>query len=240
MSNNTFGKEERSLLRSREIMAWGQLGLVVAFLVLGLSHCSSSTALENLSNQKLIGVQLCNGGAIYAEQRFGMEREDIVIQTFASDWVSQLWSWDGKVPGTKEDDIGVKTQNGNKVPVNSWVASLAVAPQLAVGFLNELSKTIPNGVYQGQYTAAIDFRYISNPREVAPGIWDINILSDRIVFDKFNKRQLKPKPFNKTLRIRAVPIAEPALKENANVLEQTLYQMKAKGLQIISILDYKP
>ena len=164
----------------------------------------------------------------------------MVLQSFAQEWVSWLWSWDGTTPGTKEDDYGVKTATGVKVPIDTWVASLMMNSHFAMNFLNELSKQVPKGVYEGQYSSAVNFRYVSKPDRIAPGLWDVSLLSERIIFDEYNKKQLKPIPFNKTLRIRAVPIVHSPLKENANALEKTLYAMKAKGLEIETILDYNP
>ena len=240
MKRRNFGKDEKSLLRSREMIAWGQLVLAVALVMLTISSCSDSFALQNLSNQQLTTVQLCDGQTLYAQKRFSKEREDAVIQDFAQKWVSLTWSWDGFSPGTKHKDPGVKAANGSPVPMTAWAASYMMNSDFAVGFLNELSEKIPQGVFNGQYSATVNFRYVSAPRQIKPGIWDVDLISERIIFDEYNRQQLKPIPFNKTLRLSAVPIAYSPLKDNANALTKTLYSMKAQGLEIQTLLDYKP
>ena len=245
-----LGKEEKSLLKSREMIAWGQVALAVIFMLLTFTSCSNSRAIARLSKQQLSTVQLCDGTALYAKQRFSKEREDIIIQDFAQKWVSLWWTWGGTYPGRKEKDgsasadIGVSVDNGQKVPVNAWAASLMMNPQNASSFLKELSepknKNIPNGYFNGHFSTTVKVRYVSVPRQVKPGIWDVDLISERLIFDKRNRKQLKPIPFNKTLRIRAVTIAHSPLKENSNALERALYAMNASGLELETMFDYKP
>ncbi len=239
MPRSYLSSEEKSLLKSRETIAWGQLALCVAFVLLAFASCSNSRSFSALKSQKLTTVQLCDGRSLYASQKFGLDREEVVIKNFAMEWTSLMWSWHGKNPGTQNKDVGVKTTTGATVPINSWAASLMMNPNYAELFLDQLSKITPKGVYSGQISGAVKIRYVSPPRLVKPGIWDVDLISERIIFDKHNNQQLKPVPFNKTLRIRAITISHSPLKENANPLEKTLYSMSAAGLEIETVLDYK-
>jgi len=250
MKKSFLGKKEESLLRSREILVWGQIVLAFAFIVSSFSGCVDSNSINNFSRQQLSVVQLCDGSSLYAQQRFTIDREPEVVQNFAQQATSLFWTWDGTYPGRVDergkpvDDKGMKAENGYLVPVNAWAASLMIKPTLATSLLNELSdpqnKKIPPGYFKGNFTTTLKIRYISEPVEVKTGIWDVSLVSDRLVFDRHNNQQMKPIGFNKTLRIRAIPIVHSPLKENADGLDKALYAMNANGLEIIGMFDYKP
>jgi len=253
MKKRLLGKNEESLLRSREMIAWGQIGMAIAFICLAFSSCSNSSAIHNFSREQLATIQLCDGSALYAKHRFSNEREDLVIQDFTQQFVSLLWTWDGKNPSKKpmskkEDqknlDPGIKAENGQKVPISGWAASLMMNPKLANNFLNELSSPqslhIPKGYFSGNFNTTVKVRYVSIPRQLIPGIWEVDVVSDRLIFNKRKNRQLKPIPFNRTLRIKAITISHSPLKEDANPLDRALYAINAKGLEVETILDFKP
>ena len=222
-----------NLAKVREKVVLTQIGLTLALILVGFSSCNNSAAIKNLSSRRITNVQLSDGTAIVVQQKEGNHRENIVIKNFVKQWVTLMYGWSGVVPGTEKQDRGVQTTSGGVVPVNSWLASLMMEPSFADGFLNELSEIVKNqGVMDGWLASTVKFRYISEPRQIAPGLWEVDLIADQILFDNRHNRQRPSISYNKTFRILAIPIPTSPLGEDANVLEKTLFKMQASGLEI--------
>ncbi|MCU0533975.1 MAG: hypothetical protein MUD14_08770 [Hydrococcus sp. Prado102] len=226
--------------KEREKITLGQLILAGAFILLSFSSCTVALSNKKLAEQKITNVQLADGTAILIQEQTGYYRNPNLIKKFTQQWVSLMFSWDGKIPGTDRADPGVKTPNGKKVPINSWGASLMMEPEFAQHFLDELATLVPESVFTGKLKSSVIVRYQSEPKQINKTTWEINLISDRILFDKFSNAQKAVIPFNKTFTIKAVAIPNSPLKENANTLDKTVYKMRTGGLEIVSIVDYEP
>lgn len=226
--------------QEREKITLGQLILAGAFILLSFSSCTIAISNKNLSQQPITNVQLADGTAILVQQKPGNYRDPNLIKEFTKQWISLMFSWNGKLPGSDQPDPGLKAGKDHKVPVNSWGASLMMEPTFGQTFLEELADLIPDKVFSGSLQSAANVRYISEPKPIQGNAWEVNVVADRILYEPSTQTQQPIVPFNKTFTIQAVEIPNSPLKENANTLEKTIYKMRTAGLEITSIVDYNP
>lgn len=239
LNTNLDTRLSKLLPQDREKITLGQLILAICFILLTFAFFTIAISNKNLSEKKVTNVQLLDGTAILIENYPDNHRDPKLISNFAQQWLTLMFSWDGKIPGTDQPDPGVKTPNNKVVPINSWAAGLMMDPQFGVTFLDELSNLIPNNVFSGTIQSSIILRYISEPQQITQNNYQINVIADRILFDKETGIK-NPIPFNKTIKIRTTVIPNSPLKQNANFLEQTIYKMRISGLEIYEITDYNP
>jgi hypothetical protein len=233
-------QQHRLIPQEREKITLGQLILAGAFILLSFSSCTVALSNKNLSEQRITNVQLADGTAILVQQKPSHYRDPNLIKEFTKQWVSLMFSWNSKLPGSDQPDPGVKTANNKKVPVTSWGASLMMDSTFAQGFLEELTHLIPDKVFSGSLQSAASVRYLSEPKPINQNTWEVNVVAERILYDTSTQTQQPIIPFNKTFTIKAVEIPTSPLKDKANTLEKTVYKMRSSGLEIISIVDYNP
>lgn len=222
----------------REKITLGQLILACAFIILAFSSCQIAIANRQLAERKITNVQLVDGNALVIEQKEGNYRNPQLIKTFVQQWISLMFSWEGKQSGTDKPDPGVKTTSGDRVPINSWAASMMMEPEFSEEFLNGLAELIPSEVFSGRLRSAAYVRYISEPRQISSAAWEVDVIATRTIFDETARTQRQIIPFNKTFLIRAVAIPTSPLGENANSYEKTIYKMRSSGLEITAITNY--
>jgi hypothetical protein len=230
------GQNREIIPKVREKIAFGQLILACAFLVLAFSSCQVALSNRQLAKRQVTNVQLTDGTAILVEERSANYREPHLIQEFAKQWVSLMFSWEFK----PETDPVVKTTQGDRLPANAWAASLMMEPQFGQAFINQLAKLIPPEIFSGRFQGTAFVRYVSPPRQMSQTTWQVDIIATRTLFDQTSRTQKGVIPFNKTLTIAAVAIPTSPLGDKANSLEQMVYQMRASGLEITEIVDYDP
>ncbi|NEO98715.1 MAG: hypothetical protein F6K58_08555 [Symploca sp. SIO2E9] len=216
----------------------GQLGLSLAFLILSFAFLQQSISNKNLSQRKVTFVQLADGTSRRIEERDGNYRDAKTIKNFVGSWLSLTFSWNGKISGTGEPDPGIKLENGGRVPVNTWAASLAMEAEFGKSFLKELAKLVPSEVFAGNLESAVYVEYYSEPRQTSTTTWEIDVIATRILLD--NNRGEERIDFNKTFTLKAVEVPASPLENNANKVEQLIYQMRSSGLEIQSIVNFHP
>ncbi|MGK7875419.1 MAG: hypothetical protein AB4426_19600 [Xenococcaceae cyanobacterium] len=216
----------------------GQLGLALAFFLLSLAFLQQSFSNKNLSQRKVTFVQLADGTSRRIEERDGNYREPKIIKNFVGSWLSLTFSWNGKISGTEAPDPGIKLEDGGRVPVNAWAASLAMKAEFGKSFLKELAKLVPSEVFAGRLESAVYVEYYSEPRQTSPTTWEIDVIATRIMLDT-DKGEERIN-FNKTFTIKAVEVPISTLEDDANKVEKVIEQMRISGLEIQSIVDFDP
>lgn len=226
------------LPKVKEKLALGQLILACSFILLSFSSCQIAIANRQLASRRITNVQLADGTAIAVEQKNRDYRDSQLVQTFVNQWISLMFSWDGKRTDSEEPDPGVKTTNGGRVPMNAWAASMMMQPEFGEVFLNKWSELIPSKVYSGRYRSAAYVRHLSAPRQIGPATWEVDVIATRTIFDESAQTHKQVIPFNRTFTLKAVAIPQSPLDEQANSLERLIYKMRSSGLEITAIEPY--
>ncbi|NES96470.1 MAG: hypothetical protein F6K32_14805 [Desertifilum sp. SIO1I2] len=206
--------------------------------ILTIAVIFNSFSLKSLSQKKVTFVQLKDGSTASVIEADGSYREPKTIKTFVSNWVNLTWGWDGKLPGTNEPDPGIKVKNTEKVPTSTWMASLMMESEFGEASLVELAQIIPDGVFEGKTRSTAYVSYLSEPREIQKGVWEIDVIATRVVLEQGigESRQ----PFNRTITVKATEVPISPLGENANLIEKTVNSMRSAGLEITKIVEYNP
>ncbi len=221
---------------TKDKIVLGQLGLTIAFVILSLAFLQQSLSNKNLSQRKVTFVQLADGTATKIEQRNGNYRSAETIKNFVGSWLSLTFSWNGKIAGTEAPDSGIKLHRGAKVPVNAWAASLAMEASFGQSFLQELAKIVPPEVFSGQLASAVYVEYYSQPRQISPNTWEIDVIATRILLDNYQGEERIN--FNKTFTLKAVEVPVSPLGDDANKVEKVIAKMRMSGLEIQAIVDF--
>lgn len=237
---NSNTKIEQLLPKDREKITFGQMVLAIAFILLAFSSCATTLSNKQLASKRITNVQLSDGTAILVQQQDGNYRDKALIKQFVSQWVSLTFSWDGTIPGTQEKDPGIELPNKQKIPTTAWTASWMLEPKFGQTFLEELTQLLPKGVLSGDLQSAAIVRYVSDPQTIDNVTWRVNVIADRILFNRATNSQYAIIPFNKTITIKATAIPTSPLKDKANFLEKIVYKMRVAGLEIQDCYDYKP
>ena len=143
----------------------------------------------------------------------------------------------GKIPGTNDPDPGIKII-GSQVPTTAWMRSLMMESEFGKASLVELAKLVPNTIYSGKTRSGVYISHISEPREIKRGVWEIDVIATRVVLEQGIGESREQ--FNRTFTVKAVEIPKFPLKENANELEKTIHSLRAAGLEISRIVEFKP
>jgi hypothetical protein len=226
------------LPESKNTLAWCFVLLTGMVGILTVAVIFNTWSFRVLSQRKVTFVQLKDGTTARVVEADELYREPKTIKTFVSNWVNLTWSWDGKIPGTNESDPGIKTQKGGKVPTSAWMASLMMESEFGEASLVELAKLVPNSVFEGKTRSTAYVSYISEPREIKKGVWEVDVIATRIVFSQGVGESREP--FNRTLTLKATEVPISPLGENANLVEKTVNSMRSAGLEITRIVEFKP
>lgn len=148
------------------------------------------------------------------------------------------WAWSGKIPGTNDPDPGIKVKGSTKVPTTAWMGSLMMESEFGKASLVELAQLVPNTIYSGKTRSGVYISHIGEPREIKRGVWEIDVIATRVVLEQGIGESREQ--FNRTFTIKAVEIPKSPLQENANELEKTIHSLRAAGLEISRIVEFKP
>lgn len=226
------------LPESKNTLAWCFVLLTGMVSILTVAVVFNSFNLNSLAQKKVTFVQLKDGTTARVMSADSSYREPKTIKTFVSNWVNLTWSWDGKIPGTNEPDPGIKIKKSSKVPTSAWMASLMMESEFGEASLVELAKLIPNGVFEGRTRSTAYVSYLSEPREIKQGVWEIDLIATRVILEPGigESRQ----PFNRTITVKTTEIPVSPLGENATLVEKTVNSMRSAGLEITKIVEFKP
>lgn len=219
--------------------------LALCFLILTgvnilnlILHLFVAYRINSVAAMKTTQVQLVNGQTYYVSERDRLFRYSSVIQNFVKNWTELTFNWDNKIPGTNETDSGIKV-NSKRVPTSSYFASLLMEPEFGKASLSQIAELVPNTVFSGQLRSTVIISFISEPREIRPGEWEVDMVATRLLVDRSLGKDERI-PFNRTFRLKAVEIQTSPLGNQASAFEQKVYELRSAGLEINRITEFKP
>ncbi|MBE9052754.1 hypothetical protein IQ243_20465 [Nostocales cyanobacterium LEGE 11386] len=216
------------------------ISLLVQFLNYG--------AIRRLAGQQVPTlIQLSSGETINAKAVAPTERSSEVIKKFVSDTFIRMFNWDGIIqtfnekgePITKQDP-GVEIREGSKtgrVTAKAYDASFAITEKenFRGAFLRKLAQMTPNGVFSGDAQVSLIPRFISEPRKLKDGKWEIDLVATLVTFSRSNNDG-KGIAFNKTITVEAITTLQSPPEETTD-LAKKIYAARQSGLEITQIID---
>ncbi|MBD2450502.1 hypothetical protein H6G76_25785 [Nostoc sp. FACHB-152] len=204
-------------------------------------------AISVLGQKQLALVQLVNGDTIYAQAVEPQERSDEVIKKFVSDTFIRMFNWDGLIkafnakgePITKADpgiEVGqLNSKSNSRVTTSAYDAAFALSEKqnFRAAFLRKLASITPFGIFTGEQQISLIPRFISQPRQVKNGRWEIDFIGTLVTFNRSNNAGAGI-PFNKTVTVEAISTPQAI---NTTELSQKIYAARRAGLEIIEIVD---
>ncbi|MBD2426983.1 hypothetical protein [Phormidium sp. FACHB-1136] len=235
---------------SRQRLLDGNNKSLLALLQLAILGFSSVTLVfilfltvrvNRIVNRQPTFVQLTNGDTVYISERERNYRRPEVIRQVVNDWTMLSFNWDGTLPGTDEPDEGVAVEGvRGRVPFSVSIASFLLEPELGSEMLQLFAtEIVPSGVFTGELRQVITIEDISDPRQIADGRWEVDIVSTRRLLDRRNGSQ-RAIPWNRTYTLQAVEIPNSPLGDEASRVEQLVYDTLGAGLQIVDIVPFDP
>lgn len=186
-------------------------------------------------------AQLTNGETLYISERDRNYRHPEVIRKTVNDWTLLTFNWDGTLPGSDEPDEGVGVPESRaRVPFSMSVAALMLEPDFGAATLRLFAEElVPSGVFTGDLRQVVTIEYLSEPRQIAEGRWQVDMLATRRLIDRRDGAS-QPLAFNRTFTLQAVEIPQSPLGAEASLVEQLVYDTLGAGLQITDIAPYTP
>ncbi|NJM23398.1 MAG: hypothetical protein HC836_47325 [Richelia sp. RM2_1_2] len=232
-------RRPKLLLDSKDILPLCFIGLTTFSLISFLFLLFLSFKVNQLAARKTTFVQLVNGRALVISEQHYLYRHPEVIKNTVRQWANLTFNWDGVIPGTKELDKGRDIGKSKRVTTNAYIASFLIQSGKK-GFRNavlkELAKITPTRVFGGQVRSKIIISYLSAPRQVKLGEWEVDMVATRVLVNLSGGTDEEIN-FNRTFRLQAVDIPSPQLNENS-ALEQQLYEIRSAGLEITKISEF--
>ncbi|RCJ22872.1 hypothetical protein A6770_29350 [Nostoc minutum NIES-26] len=206
-------------------------------------------AINVLGRKQLALVQLSDGDTISAASVEPQERSNEVIKKFVSDTFIRMFNWDGLIktfndkgePITKQDtgiEVGKLNSKSNiRVTTSSYDAAFALSERqnFRAAFLRKLASITPFGIFTGEQQVSLIPRFISQPRQVRKGRWEIDFIGTLITFNRTDNAGLGI-PFNKTVTVEAISTPQ-TIPNNTTELSKKIYAARRAGLEIIEIVD---
>ncbi len=229
------------------IAAASGLGIAVISLLIQFLNYGATSKLA--SKQAPTLVQLNNGEVIRTKAVEPLERTSETIKKFTSDTFIRLFNWDGVIqefdkkgnPITKPDTgIEIENKEGKtlgRVTTTSFEAAFALSEKqdFRASFLRKLAQITPPGVFGSETQVSLVPRYVSEPRKIDEGKWEIDIVATLVTFKRTNNAG-KGISFNKTVTLEAVSTPQiPPI--NTPKLAQKIYMVRKSGLEITQIID---
>lgn len=227
-------------VESKNLLALLQMGILGTQLLLLLGLLFLAAKQNVLANRRPTMAQLVNGETVYISEQDRNFRYPQVLRKVVSDWTTLTFNWEGTLAGTDQRDEGVLIKAAKKkVPLNTWFASVMLEPTFAEASLKELANLVPSTVFTGKTRAVTVINYLSEPRQLAPSKWQVDLVATRMVLDRQTGASERL-PFNRTFTLQAVEIPRSPLGENAPLVERKIYDLRAAGVQITDITPYDP
>ncbi len=225
----------------KNLLAVLQLCILGSSVVILLLQIALWARMNGLASRRPTFVQLTNGEAVIISERDRRFRSPEVIRKSVSDWIYLSLNWDGVIPGTDKPDAGVAVMGSRrKVPFGMSIASYLLEPAFAKETLKLMAEEIvPPEVFRSEVRQVVTIDYLSEPRQIAPGRWQVDVQATRNLIDRRTGAR-QPLLFNRTFTLRVVEIPRSPLGSNASLVEQLVYQTMGAGLQITDITPYDP
>ena len=232
-------RRPRLLIDSKDILPLCFIGLTTFSLISFLFLLFLSFKVNQLAARKTTFVQLVNGRALVISEQHYLYRHPEVVKNTVRQWANLTFNWDGVIPGTKKLDKGRDIGKGKRVATNAYIASYLIQSGKQ-GFRNavlqELAQITPARVFNGQVRSKIIISYLSAPKQVKMGEWEVDMVATRVLVNLPGGADEEIN-FNRTFRLKAVDIPSPQ-SNDSSALEQQLYEIRSAGLEIVKISDF--
>ena len=232
-------RRPKLLLDSKDILPLCFIGLTTFSLISFLFLLFLSFKVNQLAARKTTFVQLVNGRALVISEQHYLYRHPEVVKNTVRQWANLTFNWDGVIPGTKELDKGRDIGKGKRVTTNAYIASFLIQSGES-GFRNavlqELAQITPARVFNGQVRSKIIISYLSAPRQVKMGEWEVDMVATRVLVNLAGGADEEIN-FNRTFKLQAVDIPFPQ-SNDTSALEQQLYEIRSAGLEITKISEF--
>jgi hypothetical protein len=234
-------RRSKLLLDSKDILPLCFIGLTTFSLISFLFLLFVSFKVNQLAARKTTFVQLVNGRALVISEQDYLYRHPEVIKNTVRQWANLTFNWDGIIPGTKELDKGRDIGKGKRVTTNAYIGSFLIQSGKQ-GFrqaaLKALAEITPSRVFGGQVRSKIIISYLSTPRQIKMGEWEVDLVATRVLVNLAGGAD-EEIIFNRTFKLQAVDIPESSVNDNSP-LERQLYEIRSAGLEITKISDFPP
>jgi hypothetical protein len=218
------------------------LSLIVQFLNYGAMRRLAKSEVPSL-------IQLSSGETIYAKAVEPAERSNETIKQFVSDSFVGMFNWDGLIQKNNaqgkliiETDPGVEIKGVDenatkKVTTRAYEAAFALSEKqgFRTAFLRRLAGMTNPEIFSGNMRVAIIPTYISSPRKIKDGLWEIDFQSTLVTFKKSDNAG-EPIAFNKTVTVQAITTPQNPPKDTTDIAKK-IYEIRKPGLEIIHIID---
>lgn len=226
---------------------------VMAFLMGGISlliQFLNYGAIRRLIKNEIPSlIQLSSGETIYAKAVEPAERSDETIKQFVSDSFVGMFNWDGLIQKNNEQgklivetDPGVEIKGldnepTRKITSRAYEAAFALSDRVGfrAAFLRRLSQMTDPEVFSGNMRVALIPHYISPPRKIRDGKWEIDFQSTLVTFRKLDNAG-NGIALNKTVTVEAVTTPQKP-PEDTTELALKIYKIRKSGLEITQIVD---
>lgn len=230
----------RLLPDSEYLLPFCFLGLTVVAAVNLVLLLFVTYRLNHLAQRKNTFVQLINGEAIAVGEKEALYRHPEVIQQTIRQWTSLTFDWNGLILDSQKTDPGYDLGKGQQITTNAYFGSFLIEPG-SKGFRQQALQIIaditPPQIFSGQARSKIVIAYISPPREIATGTWEVDLISTRLIV--YRNGAESEVDFNKTFTLKAVDIPFPPPHADSSQFEQRVYEIRQAGLEISKIIDYQ-
>lgn len=228
---------DKILLTQRSRFGWLPLAIVttllfncyLTFKLLGLNKSA-------VTNRPYIYVQKTDGTVEIAEPALDLYRSEVVLQSYAEDWLKLAFTWRSSNPNTFVSEGQVK------YPLPLHIASQAILPGYREAYLVAVNQKYSQQFSFNNYLTGSHQSYIrvfKKPivKQVEPGIWDVTVIATRT--HSRGKSIIAQEKFNHTLRLKAVYPGNSRLAHSQQTfLEKLFNKTQNQGLQIINITQY--
>lgn len=213
------------------------LGLNVLSLLAVFVLGTMTTRLANRPVPTL--VQTVNGESILTESMDHLGRTPETLRRFTQQALTMMFTWNpvqqDAASGRVITDQGVEV-TGGRATTKSWQASFAFSEDFRASFLGEVAAMTPPEVFQGNAQSVFNIESLSEPRRLAAGQWEIEVVANLIIFNQQNAQGVAI-PFNKKIHLRAVEPPSDPLEKDATSIQQAIYRIRASGLQFVQMTE---
>lgn len=222
------------------LLIWASLGMGAFGVIFGFLNFLGILYVAGKDVPSL--VQLNEGRSVLVEPVNGNYRTPEVVKSFVEEAMSQLFTWNAAVEesGSRRlADKGIEVGGGQRIPTRTWRASFAISNEFGFRetFLAEMATSfIPRGVMTGDAQSALLIDNLTEPREIKPGVWEVNMVAFLVIFDGQNP-QGKATEFNKTIIVEAVEPTLDPLPTETSPIQKAVYETRSKGLIISEIYE---
>lgn len=244
-------ERNRKFLKSSDLLPFAVLvgiGLNSVVLLLAVGNSIGLSAIARKPAPSL--VQLVGGKSIATEPVDPNQRTPDVVRQFVKSSLGMMFTWNAKVQvadpnaaaasSSAVTDPGVQLNGADgssgRVTTASWQSSFALAEDFRNQFLLQIAKMTPPEIFSGNAQSVLSIESISDPKPVANGQWQVDMVSNLLIFDS-QFPQGRAIPFNKSIFVKAVEPALDPLPDSSTPIQKAVYTMRQSGLEVTEMQD---